>query len=422
MPVTGGFNEVSRSLSGRSWLPYKDPSPDPGGGSFNSWGGSSIIWDPDNGLFIVSQANAANGDIYTSPDGKTWTGRFTGLNDFTIAGWRPQSGPSRPLARGNGHTLASSSVSPGSISEVAISTDDVHWTWHNMGVFLNVYGITWDVTNSQWVAVGADTVVPGPGSHNVATSPDGITWTQRGSFPSAAVGSAPYLSSVAEHGGHLSAGSYDPTNPAWVSTDGGHTWASVTMPSTVNLANIFRIRYLNGRFVAVGSQVPSGTVGLVMTSSDGFTWIDQAGTSILVDSLRDIAWASSLGLWIAVGRNFDHGTGFPLAYRRVFISPDLHTWTPIALIAPGGSTPDVGFNGQSAFLNGIAWSPAGAMVACGIEFWFGTISPTANIEPPLRQRQRNDGLTLGASRVRSGLNVPTSAQLGRRVRGPNGYL
>jgi hypothetical protein len=315
--------------------------------------------------------------------------------------------------------LAASSISPGPSFqfEVALSTDDVHWTVHRAPIHLYAYGLVWDAANAQWVAVGDS----GTGT-NVGTSPDGVTWTSQTQTGSLLPSLAPYLSSVAAHAGRLVAGSYDLNNPIWLSTDAGVTWNPVTTPSSILSPNVYNVHYLNGRFVAVGSQVQPvvGSVGMVMHSVDGFTWLDDAGSSILVDSIRDIAWSPALGLYVAVGRNAGHA-GPPFNYRRVFTSHDLATWTPQSMTSPLGPTPDFGSNGQRGFLNGIAWNPTFAtFAAAGILFWLGLFPTGAGA--PLRQRQRNDGLTVGASRVRAGVNTPTSVQLGQRIHGNNGYI
>ena len=117
-------------------------------------------------------------EIWTSPDGTNWTKRVS-----------PQTGSSyslnaityRPDA---GFVAVSDAVS--SKAEIVTSPDGITWTLQNVSVPANTLaGVTWGyITNgdltvtTNFVAVGGKDNTEG----TIATSPDGVLWTQQTSY------------------------------------------------------------------------------------------------------------------------------------------------------------------------------------------------------------------------------------------------
>ncbi|MCB0968042.1 MAG: hypothetical protein KDB37_14500 [Ilumatobacter sp.] len=162
-------------------------------------------------------------------------------------------------------------------------------------------GITWDLQTTpdrDWQAVAwspalrlfAAVADSGTGQRAM-TSPDGVTWTQR-------------------------------TTPADRGWDG--------------------IAWGNGLFVAVSATLGAAEV---MTSPDGTTWTQRATPTN--NSWHDVCWAASLGLFVAVGSDYE-------TTHAAMTSPDGIAWTL-------RSTPGNGYQG-------VTWSPdAGLFVAVGTD-------------------------------------------------------
>ncbi|WP_457631158.1 WD40/YVTN/BNR-like repeat-containing protein [Oceanithermus sp.] len=140
------------------------------------------------------------------------------------------------------------------------------WSWRSGGVFESVaYG------NGVYVIVG------GPGA--IVTSPDGDSWTARGS------GTDAWLYSVTYGNGTFVA--VGDSGTILTSAD-GESWTAQAAPTSSSLK---AVAYGDGVFVAVSDS------GAVVTSSDGEHWARQvSGTGI---SLSDVTYVN--GTFVAVG-------------------------------------------------------------------------------------------------------------------------
>lgn len=140
--------------------------------------------------------------------------------------------------------------------------------------------------NGVYVAIGT--------YGTVASSTDGITWTNRTSNTGNDINKVIYANGLfvtCGSGGHI------------VTSPDGITWTLRTSGTTNTLRDII---YANSRFVAVGSS------GTIVTSSDGITWT--ARTSGTTNSIESITYGNSL--FVAV----DYSGG-------IRTSPDAITWT-----------------------------------------------------------------------------------------------
>jgi hypothetical protein len=196
---------------------------------------------------VISPARFTNNSVFPTgtrfttdaPNPEIKPAVFTNTSVFPVG--VPSSGATRIVAVANGGADAATRVT----SSLDLST------WHGpdtMPTFDNGSGIAWEsIAYSPelglWVALGQGAAQP---QHLIATSPDGITWTQR---TSSAAG----------------------------------TWNAVIWVADLNL------------FVAVGSG------GLVQTSPDGITWT--ARTASQANDWRALAYSHSLGLIVAVASN-----------------------------------------------------------------------------------------------------------------------
>lgn len=122
-----------------------------------------------------------------------------------------------------------------------------------------------------------------------------------------------------------------------VPDDTGTAWTVRTLPLPAESIFLHRVRWLDGAFIAAGTNL--------LTSPDGISW-----TAGPAGSFEDVAWTGTQ--LVAVG------------YPNVVTSPDAVTWTPSTLPAAN--------QGQ---VHGIAASPA-RMVAVGTEVGLDFYSTT----------------------------------------------
>jgi len=204
---------------------------------------------------------------------------------------------------------------------ITYSYDGIVWSSPNGTPIGGIgHGVAWN--GALWVAVGGN----GISSSSIATSPDGINWTDVSSGLSAGNG-------VAWNGS------------LWVAVGQGSS-SIVTSPDGINWTNasssvsiVNGIAWNGSLWVAVGSGTPD-----ILYSYDGFNWTG-AGAQ-LGGFGSGIAWNGAL--WVAVGGD---GESPPL----VVTSPDGINWT-------GRTTPLDGLEIGS----GIAWNGSLWVAACTV--------------------------------------------------------
>jgi hypothetical protein len=111
----------------------------------------------------------------------------------------------------------------------------------------------------------------------------------------------------------------------------GSTWNKVTGDETAGI-EFERVRWGNGRFVAVGSYTPQPPVfgqlplGIIFTSPDGEHWTsagDLSDVTVLGDRVHDVIWGG--GQFVAVGSSTGSLGG--LAPTPIFTSANGVDWT-----------------------------------------------------------------------------------------------
>jgi hypothetical protein len=250
-----------------------------------SWTGVTI--DPNgnylyfvtfgNGMFITTgnqSGGSATNQLFTSPDGKTWTP----ITISVIQAWRNGAYGGGRFAMFSNSTPAAVSVSNPGVTWTARTVPADQWisVAYGAGTYVAVSsvsgasavssydGITWTPRtlpfSSFWSSVcygGGLFVAVASGSNLCATSPDGINWTQR-TMPASRS-----WTSVCYGNGLFVAVAYDPTNFCATSPD-GITWTQRTMPNSVSWNGV---AYGMGLFVAVAN----GTT-IAASSPDGINW------------------------------------------------------------------------------------------------------------------------------------------------------
>jgi len=251
---------------------------------------------------FVAWDNAFPITVATSTDGITWTAGT--VDNFRI----------HEIAYGNGVFVAiGDDVEVGSHARFATSTDALTWTPITDRPFSYLDGTytTLHYTPNA-IAFGGNTFVAmvtiymagGTYNHRIATSTDGLIWTEATPPPPSDGG----CSTIAYGNGTFVAAGFE--GQMMASTDGGRTWTLVE-DGAFGSAWINLIAYGNGRFVAV-ARVFQGTG--VATSTDGLTWTVSADALGAVDAI-----AYGNGRFVVVGQS-----------GKAVISTDGSTWTTVA--------------------------------------------------------------------------------------------
>ena len=178
-------------------------------------------------------------------------------------------------------------------------------------------GATWTAYNNAFTRQGVNAIcygngrfVAGTSEGTLASSTDGITWTQSASKPfgtDTSGNSAVYA--VAYGNGRFVAAGKPQGNVAY-SEDDGETWVAVA--DSVFGAGIYSLAWGGGRFVA------GGYGGKMATSTDGKTWTavkDSTFGSGAESGIYGIAYGN--GRFVTVGRS------------KMATSTDGETWTAI---------------------------------------------------------------------------------------------
>ena len=194
---------------------------------------------------------------------------------------------------------------------INIKTSDITCALDGPPQYEQIYTFGKSIPN-LWVAVGN-------GTNTIATSPDGINWTGRGTSIFTIFGR-----SVAWNG-NLWVAIGEGTNIFAYSSD-GLKWTGIG--NTIFTSRGYGIAWNGNLWVAVGN----GPTHTIATSSDGINWTGRGNT--ITGYGFDVACNGSL--WVAVGE----GTTYKIA-----TSPDGITWT-------GRATSSLFFAGG----NGIAWN------------------------------------------------------------------
>ncbi len=215
----------------------------------------------------------------------------------------------------------------GSAIPIATSPDGITWTERTNPATSAWSDVCWSPSLSLFVTVGAGS----GGTDRVATSPNGITWTLRTAAANRdwqCVTWSPDLNlfvAGAQTGVATASIMTSPDGINWTSRDGTSAGgrAVVWSPELSLFAMIFKI---------------TGSTQQVQTSPDGINWTRRNTPN--QTGWNDIAWSPELDLFVAVGYPTAGGSTYSM------YSADGTNWTAGDLTT--GSVTD---------LNGIAWSP-----------------------------------------------------------------
>ena len=169
------------------------------------------------------------------------------------------------------------------------SYNGLTWTQGDTGLSRTWHSIVWADKLGLFVMMNTDTTVTG----QVATSPDGLTWTSRDGSAGATASfmSLAWSSSLSL----LVASANTGSNTQYIQTSpDGITWTRVTGPTASSASPLFRKIIWNntlGQFVACGN-------GQFAVSTDGANW-NLYNTATTTTTFRSIAYSPTLGRYVA---------------------------------------------------------------------------------------------------------------------------
>jgi hypothetical protein len=219
-----------------------------------------------NGVYVATSGTTSR-NVWTSTDGLNWTVRTNALPVQADGRWMG-------VRFGNGVFIA---VSGGSATSntAATSTDGITWTAQTLPTLAQWMNLDCGLVGGTftWVATSGGTA---NSTATARSTNNGATWVSGGTVSSSCwssityiggvfvtvPGSVPFLSSIANSTG-------------WRSTDGGVSWSSFGLPTSVNWLGVAAVPSTPTRWIAVNN---SGN-NFAISSDSGATWSDLSGTA-----------------------------------------------------------------------------------------------------------------------------------------------
>lgn len=260
-----------------------------------------------NGLYV---AVGANGAVTTSKDQISWTSQTLVTPGGSTEPWL------NAVTYGGGLFVAVGTY-------IWTSPDGLTWTYRPcpVGPFYAVaYG------NGRYVAAGGlgGSITSNPGPPVLATSEDGITWTDRSS--TSGVTAEPTKGLIFAGGLFVQVAWHQ---LPYYSTDGLTFVKGLLSNSSAQETNhCVGFAYGNGTFLMVGGPMDSSYGGSIFTSKDGITWTRSTGpffATLGADQTTHVSLATNLafGNGVFMGIEEDQDTG----PYNTYTSTDGVTWT-----------------------------------------------------------------------------------------------
>jgi hypothetical protein len=215
-------------------------------------------------------------------------------------------GDFRAIAAGGGRVVAVGSLFSGSFAGIrSWSTDGITWNTGNVGSNQHLYALVHDGT--QFVGAGTRYDFTAPAGYRgwVATSPDGVTWTQR-------YWTGAWLNAIAHGGGvYVAAGD----EGSVLRSTNGTSWSPVSISGVTTSITFEGLAWNGSVFLLTGYTDGNGGVK-VFTSTDGLNWMDQAAGAGVASwqDLRKVAWLNDRfvgsGWYSKLRVSTDGGTSF----------------------------------------------------------------------------------------------------------------
>ena len=271
---------------------------------------NALEWSPYLGIFVA----VAYYEIFTSPDGLTWTSRTTSGVDWKSVVWSPEL--SMFVAVG---VVVSWQTSGGINYDMAMSNDGITWGFSasyfpsdvikEIQTQVSWMSVCWSAERNLFVAVGFSTNY----EFLIAVSNDGSNWI-RVAAPSSAY--SWYSVCWAKEPGLFVAVGSGGTEHVMTSSDGynwtqhnvgldAYLWSSVSWSSKLN------------RFIAVGYNT-SVTSGSLITSTNGTIWSEVSIGALGANQWTYVTWAPDIAAFVAVSQTGSH---------EIIVSLDGTSWS-----------------------------------------------------------------------------------------------
>ncbi|CAA6823736.1 MAG: Unknown protein [uncultured Thiotrichaceae bacterium] len=236
----------------------------------------SIIYDGNQWVAVGQDysfsASSWQGAVYTSPDASTWTERYKGGNRLRAV-------------TSSGSVL----VAVGDNGEAIRSTDSgVTWSAVSTGISTRLINIAYG--NSQFIAVGSYFT---GGASAMATSTDGLTWTDQTSSSGVAA-SAGY--SAIEYFNDKFIGAAVNSRLGYLEDNGGIAFLSTRS----NREEMPALMYGNGIYFGAGRNQDDSYNDLDVVSEDGKSWTTSSTTTSVPDRNSGVFFKDT---FITVGDN-----------------------------------------------------------------------------------------------------------------------
>jgi len=260
---TGANTSISYSYDGVTWQTPINPS-----GTLGE--GLSVTW---NGTQFIATGTWSTGSVSVSSDGITWTTPIHPPRASSGSGTSATWNPANQQWLLSGSWIDANSSPLGNLTSFSYGITFSPSFHPGSSVSGSTKGLTWDSTNSQWIAAGNWT--NGTNTAFLTKSSDGLTWSN------------PYIPSTVSPTGvsfntvnrllnkTLIGGSFTLTTvPIQRSTD-GITWANI-YPGAGISGTGQGVAWINSTWYMVGSFTQStwgqSIRGPILTSRDGLTW------------------------------------------------------------------------------------------------------------------------------------------------------
>jgi hypothetical protein len=268
---------------------------------------ADVIYDEENDVYVMCTGVP---DFETSPIGTAWTNQAASGSESQNA-----------IATDNAGVICS----VGDQGDCYTSADATTFSIQTLGAAVDMFGVVWDATNSQFVTVGDGT------SHY--TSPTGVTWTAQTKNESLTI-----YRGIAEGGGRLVA--VGDGGDIETSDDAGVTWDLQTSGVAADLTSVAYAA--NGRGVGLPLWVAVGATGTVISSPDAETWTAHVLPTNTTDSLLTVRHLSDRVGWLmgGSGGRVYHGA-HPGSLRELWL-----------YFAEAGASDILGFAGPPSYLVG----------------------------------------------------------------------
>jgi hypothetical protein len=298
-------------------------------------GGNGNYTTSANVTIPASTTMYGGNTIAYSSDGITWTGVVDSLFIFNV--------------RGNAVTYGTP-AGTGTFVAVGLGTNSIAYSTDNGTTFTGVSGSNSVLTEGLAVAYNNSTLfmAVGYGANTVATSPDGIVWTGRGSAGLTVAYSVAYSSSL---GRWVIVG--DPmSNRCIAYSDDGLIWTTVPDSNFLFPYGARSVSWNGSMFLVGGAGPPNGQT--LAYSTDGINFFAFGGSP--GSFVQDVAYSPDLDSWVCVGGSASAAT----ATNFICYAKNGVNWQ-------GLGTTNYKFNQQ---VNGVTWkgSPVNKWVVVGNKF------------------------------------------------------